>query len=272
MSTVAGSIEISYLQMAVGLVPVLIAVALSLIYKLGLVKSLFIAVFRSCVQLGIVGYLLVWIFSQDNPWIISGLLILMVAFAAQAAERALKGITERKLKYKVMGILFISISVGALLVLAYLQFVVIRPKPMWDGRYIVPLGGMLIAQSMIAGSLAIERLRSEFDTRADEIETLLALGATSNEASLDAVKASMTAALMPTINSMMVLGIVSLPGLMSGQILAGVSPLLAVRYQLLIYFCIAASAALVSFLSVKMVKNLFFTADDQFIRLESPDD
>ncbi len=79
----------------------------------------------------------------------------------------------------------------------------------------------------------------------------------------------MTAALMPIINSMMVLGIVALPGMMSGQILAGVSPLLAVRYQLLIFFCIAASAALVSWLSIRMVRSLFFTRDDQFIRLES---
>ncbi|WP_308515174.1 iron export ABC transporter permease subunit FetB [uncultured Turicimonas sp.] len=269
MSTTLGSIEISYAQMAIGMVPLGIVILLSAVYRLELIKSLVIAVVRACIQLGIMGYLLVWVFAQDNPWVISLLLIIMVAFASQASERALKGIASKKIKFKIIKILFISIALGALSVLCYLQFVVVRPEPLWEGKYIIPLGGMLIAQSMVAGSLAVERLRSEFEARADEIETLLALGATSAEASRESVKVAMTAALMPIINSMMVLGIVALPGMMSGQILAGVSPLLAVRYQLLIFFCIAASAALVSWLSIRMVRSLFFTRDDQFIRLES---
>lgn len=96
MSTTLGSIEISYAQMAIGMVPLGIVILLSAVYRLELIKSLGIAVVRACIQLGIMGYLLVWVFAQDNPWVISLLLIIMVAFASQASERALKGIASKK--------------------------------------------------------------------------------------------------------------------------------------------------------------------------------
>ena len=100
----------------------------------------------------------------------------------------------------------------------------------------------------------------------------MALGATQQQAVLKTVQVSASAAMLPAINMLMVLGIVALPGMMSGQILAGESPLTAVRYQLLICFSIAATAAIVTWVSIQMTQKLYFTKDDQFIRSQDSGD
>lgn len=265
---VSGSIDISMTQMAIGLVPVVVAVTLSLYYKLGLTKSLIIGVIRGSIQLVIVGFVLLWVFKENNPWVISALLIFMVGAAAQAACKRVEGLNNRRIRWIYQKILFISIFLGSMCTLGYLEFIVVRPEPLWEGRYIISLGGMMVAQAMNAGALVVERYRSELELRAEEIETLLALGATANQATLTTVKTACAAAMMPAINLLMVLGIVALPGMMSGQVLAGVSPLLAVRYQLLICFSIAAAASIVSFIAIKMSQKLYFTKFDQFIRVK----
>lgn len=262
---VSGSNEISLYQMGLGLVPLVAALVLSIGYKLGLTKSLIVGAIRGTVQLVIVSYILLWVFSLNDPWVISALLIVMVGAATQAAGNRIKGLDTRKKRWIYQKILFVSIFISSIVTLAYLQFVVLRTQPLWEGRYIVPLGGMIIGQSMNAGSLVVERFRSELDIRTGEIETLLALGATTNQAALSSVRMSCGAALMPIVNMLMVLGIVSLPGLMSGQILSGVSPLLAVRYQLLICFAMVASNALVAWLCLAQAKKIYFTSVDQFI-------
>ena len=169
-------------------------------------------------------------------------------------------------------ILFAAIFLGAGLTVSYLEFVVIRPTPLWEGRYLVPLAGMIVTNAMNSAALGVERFRSELDLRAGEIETLLALGATQQQAVLKTVQLSASAAMLPAINMLMVLGIVALPGMMSGQILAGESPLIAVRYQLLICFSIAATAAIVTWVSIQMTQKLYFTKDDQFIRTQDSGD
>lgn len=265
---ISGSIDISTTKMAIGLAPVILAMALSMYYKLGLTKSLIIGVIRGSIQLVAVGYILLWVFAQDNPWVIGALLLFMVGAAAQAACKRISGLNSRRMRWIYQKILFASIFLGSMCTLGYLQFIVVRPEPIWEGRYIISLGGMMVAQAMNAGALVVERYRSELELRADEIETLLALGATKSQASLQAVRTACSAAMMPSINLLMVLGIVALPGMMSGQILAGESPLLAVRYQLLICFSIAAAAAIVSFVAIRMAESLYFTKYDQFIRVD----
>ena len=268
---VSGSNEISMFQMGIGLLPVLIAIFLSVKHRLGLTKSLIIGVIRGSVQLVAVSYILLWIFKENNPWVISAFLIFMVGAAAQAACKRISGLDSKKMRRTYQKILFVSIFLGSMCTLGYLQFVVVRPEPLWEGRYIVSLGGMLIAQAMNAAALVVERYRSELELRTDEIETLLALGANVEQATRETVRAASAAAMLPAINMLMVLGIVALPGMMSGQILAGVSPLLAVRYQLLICFCIAAGSAIVSFIAIKMTQRMYFTLFDQFNLIQDAD-
>jgi putative ABC transport system permease protein len=120
---------------------------------------------------------------------------------------------------------------------------------------------MVIGNSMNGSTLAIERIDSEIQLRKMEIEAYLALGATARQAAGNCLKAAMKAALIPTINSMMVVGIVALPGMMTGQILSGTSPIIAVKYQIIIMYMIALSVAISSFILVNLRFNRYFTSD-----------
>ena len=260
---ISGSNDISLLQMGIGLLPVGIALFLSWKYKLCLSKPLIIGVVRGTVQLVAVGYILLWAFRQSDPWILAALILFMMGAASQAALKRLGGLQNEKSRRKYRFILFAAIFLGAGLTVSYLEFVVIRPTPLWEGRYLVPLAGMIVTNAMNSAALGVERFRSE---------TLLALGATQQQAVLKTVQLSASAAMLPAINMLMVLGIVALPGMMSGQILAGESPLIAVRYQLLICFSIAATAAIVTWVSIQMTQKLYFTKDDQFIRTQDSGD
>ena len=241
-------------------------------YKLGLSKSLIIGVVRGTIQLVAVGYILLWAFRQSDPWVLAALILFMVGAASESALKRLGGLQNEKSRRKYRWILFTAIFLGAGLTVSYLEFVVIRPTPLWEGRYLVPLAGMIVANAMNSAALGVERFRSELELRSGEIETLLALGATQQQAVLKTVQVSASAAMLPAINMLMVLGIVALPGMMSGQILAGESPLTAVRYQLLICFSIAATAAIVTWVSIQMTQKLYFTKNDQFIRSQDSGD
>jgi len=123
---------------------------------------------------------------------------------------------------------------------------------------------MVIGNSINGASIAIDRLDSEIKDKKDKIEALLSLGATSLQAGSDIIKSSMKASLIPTINSMMVVGIVSFPGIMTGQILSGISPLTAVKYQIIIMYMIAFSVMLSSYIIINLRFKSYFTKYHQF--------
>jgi putative ABC transport system permease protein len=139
--------------------------------------------------------------------------------------------------------------------------ILLQIKPWYEPHYLIPLAGMVIGNSMNGSTLAIERIDSEIQLRKMEIEAYLALGATARQAAGNCLKAAMKAALIPTINSMMVVGIVALPGMMTGQILSGTSPIIAVKYQIIIMYMIALSVAISSFILVNLRFNRYFTSD-----------
>jgi putative ABC transport system permease protein len=153
--------------------------------------------------------------------------------------------------------------VGAGLTLAYVDAVVIRAHPWYDPQYLIPLFGMIIGNAMNGAALAAERLASEMEARRAEIEAWLALGATPARASREAVRRALVAALIPAVNGLMVVGLVVLPGMMTGQILAGTSPLLAVRYQIVVAFMLAGAVAMTSVIVVLWYRRTFFTAAEQ---------
>ena len=141
---------------------------------------------------------------------------------------------------------------------------VVRYSPWYDPRYLIPLAGMIIGNSMNGASLAAERLASEMRERREEIETALSLGASGRQASEPAVRNAFRAALMPTINTMAAMGIVSLPGMMTGQILSGTEPMVAVRYQIAIMCAITGSVAITAFLIVLQGYRHYFNKAQQF--------
>jgi putative ABC transport system permease protein len=157
-------------------------------------------------------------------------------------------------------------GIGSLTVLAAFIFLVIDRHPWYDARYLLPLGGMIIGNSMTACALVAERFTSEVVGKRQLIETSLSLGASSKEASLTAFRTAYRAALVPTIASMTGMGIVHLPGMMTGQIISGVEPLLAVRYQIAIITAILAAAAISALLTLYLLRGRLFTKCHQISR------
>ena len=140
---------------------------------------------------------------------------------------------------------------------------VVRYSPWYDPRYLIPLAGMIIGNSMNGASLAAERLAAEIRERREEVETAICLGATARQASTTAVRLAFSAALMPTMNTMAAMGIVSIPGMMTGQILSGTEPIIAVRYQIAIMCAITGAVAITSYLIVLLGYRHYFTAAHQ---------
>lgn len=239
---------------------VLIAVVLLISWKqgLGVEKQLLIGTARTLLQLTAVGYVLAWVFhSQVWYWT----LLFLTVMAAVAVHTAA---TRQKSRLRGMAALMtVSIAGGSFLVLWIVIALVIRPRRWFDPQYVIPLAGMILGNSMTAAALAVERLTTELRSRRLEIEAALSLGATARQAADHAVRAAVNAALVPTINAMMVVGIVQLPGMMTGQILAGAAPVQAVRYQVVVMYMIAAAAALTSASATLLAHRAAFTPAQQ---------
>lgn len=172
------------------------------------------AVARMLIQLLLIGYVLVYIFEADKPWVILSVLTVMLIAASVIAIRPLRNKGPGLLRNA-----FVAILVGGVLTLALVTQVVIDIDPWFLPRYMVPLAGMVFASSMNAVSLAAERLESELDRSVEYSE---------------ARSIALNASLIPLINSLFAVGLVSLPGMMTGQILSGVSPFVAAKYQIVV--------------------------------------
>lgn len=142
--------------------------------------------------------------------------------------------------------------------------VIIRVHPWYEAQYAIPLLGMILGNTLTGVSLGIERMTQELTADRGRVEMSLALGATRWEAAQDAARQAVCAGLIPTLNQMAVVGIVSLPGMMTGQVLAGQSPLQAVRYQIVVMFLLAASTGLGTVGAVMLTYLRLFTPEHRF--------
>lgn len=246
--------QMSITDILVALALILISMALSWLEKLDLEKDLLIGSIRSFVQLMAVGYVLQAIFNADKwYWVLLTLTVMTVVAGYTAAQRA-KSIPHSKR----IAILSVSIgSMGTLLILVGLG--IIKNEP-W---YVIPVSGMIIGNAMNGAALAMNRLASEIKLRRAQIEAALALGATSRQAVDPALKAAARAAMIPNINTMLTVGIVTLPGMMTGQIIAGQAPSEAVRYQIVVGYMITAAVTIASLAAALWSYKQFFTKDHQ---------
>ncbi|MBN2429083.1 MAG: iron export ABC transporter permease subunit FetB [Deltaproteobacteria bacterium] len=256
-------IDLNYVDLALVYGVILLIVALCRHWRTGQEKDLTIASLRMVVQLLAVGYLLHLVFRIESPWPVILILIVMVGFAIQTVSSRVKEKMPRF--YRIVSV---SIFVGCGLTTFFFCQIVVGLSPWYDPRYLIPLAGMIIGNSMTGASLAAERLASEMKERRDEIETSLCLGATSRLASREIVQGAFRAALIPSINSMAAMGIVFLPGLMTGQILSGTEPILAVKYQIAIMCIISGSVAITSLLIINQGSRVYFSAAEQLLEVQ----
>jgi putative ABC transport system permease protein len=224
---------ISVASLALAFIPVLVVVAILYRWSLNSRSALY-AVARMLVQLLLIGYVLTYIFESDRASIVVVVLAVMLFVSSWIALRPLKG-KRRMLYAKALG----SITLGGVITLLLITQGVLDLHPWFWPRYLVPLGGMIFANAMNAVSLAAERFEAERHNNVQYDEARrIALGAS----------------LIPLINSLFAVGVVSFPGMMTGQILSGVSPFVAARYQIMVMCMVFGSAGLSSACYLMLLK------------------
>jgi len=251
-----GVVPITDFQLALSVILVVIAGAISSALKLGLLKSLVWGTVRTFIQLTFIGYVLKYVFTLNNIWLIFGMIVLMCFIAARASVRR----TPNVPRYPVT-MAFWSLFTSTMLVGMVVVRLIIDPTPWFTARIVIPMFGMILGNSMNGIALSLDRLYSEAYARTGEIETLLAFGATPWEAVRGCVKEAMRAGMTPTINSLMVVGLVSLPGMMTGQILGGADPSEAVRYQIVVMLMITCAVAIGCLMLVGFSYKRLFTPE-----------
>ena len=258
---VEGLIRLDILDLALALGMMAIAIGLSAWERLGLEWSLAIAAGRTVLQLLVVGYMLEFIFALNNPWAVLAVLLVMLTIAAIVARNRISK------KYPaLLPLVWGSILVSTALTLCYTNLLVIQPASWYEPQYLIPLAGIVLGNAMNGAAIAGERLVSTFNASKLEIETHLSLGATPEQAVAQYRKDAIKAGLIPTINQMMVVGIVTLPGIITGQLLSGVNPLDASSYQILIMFMLAFANLVTTLLVTRGLCRQFFNQAAQLVR------
>nr|WP_300006313.1 iron export ABC transporter permease subunit FetB [Tissierella sp.] len=222
-------------------------------------REILLASVRMTLQLGLIGYVLVYIFDNPSPFYTIIFIILMEAFAIINIFKRVKEEISPSLKK----VIALSMIVGNLVTMIYFLFIVIRVSPWYNPRYFIPITGMLIGNSMTGISLGVSRLAGGIESSKNQIEAALMLGATPKTAVKGIVDSAFDSAILPTINSMLGMGIVFLPGMMTGQILAGLSPISAIKYQIAIMLGILGSVSLTLIIFVNMAYKSFFNKESQ---------
>lgn len=259
MST-GGVIPIGWWQLALAAGFMLVTGALSLALSLGLVKDLTIATVRTYLQLMALGLVLKWVFSARLWWVVLLILVIMTLNATRIAVKRAPDAPKR-----LGGVVFGSLLLTGVAVTFAVTGIVIRVPVWYEPRYVVPIAGMVLGNAMTGVALTLERLFSDLDQRADGVLAMSALGATPWEAARPSVRTALRAGLIPTINSMAAAGIVAIPGMMTGQILAGADPVGAVKYQIVVMLMVSAATAIGSIMAVMLSYQRRFTAEGVFL-------
>jgi len=209
---------------------ILVLIPLIYAYKtdLGIEKNLIINSIRAFLQLLALGYFLIYIFKIENIFILSGVLLLMILYSSYLGKNRVNTnfLTP-----------FLTILISTFLVLSIMiSLGLISTKP----NEFIPIGGMIIGNALNTFTLSIERFKREIDIQKDLIESYIALGASVRQAYFEMKKQAIKASLIPTINMLQTIGIVAIPGITTGMLLAGADPLTAISYQLVIIYMLVS--------------------------------
>lgn len=260
MTEAGGVIAIEWPQLVLATLFIVFVGAVSLRLSLGLEKDLAISTVRTYVQLIALGLVLRAVFGIDSPLLVIGIIMVMVLVAAGTIVRrspdAPRGI---------FGSSALAMAVTGFTVTFAVTGLIVQVEPWYEPRYVIPLAGMVLGNSMTGIALTLERTFADLDARTDEVLALTALGATPWEAAHTSVRDALRAGLIPTINSMAAAGIVFIPGMMAGQILAGADPVTATGYQIVVMLMVAAATALGSVVAVLLTYRTRFSESGVFL-------
>ncbi|MGH2981458.1 MAG: ABC transporter permease [Solirubrobacterales bacterium] len=247
-------IDVSPGEVAAAVALAALAAAVSLWRHADLERDIGIAVLRSVIQLTAIGYVIKLIFDQDELVFVLVLLVVMVGFGALTARSRAKRVPDA------MGPLLIALGVaGAATLGLVVGLGIFEP----EARYLVPVGGMVIGNAMIASAVALDRLGDEMEDGHAQIEATLALGATSREAAAPIVRRALRSGMIPLVDSTKTTGLIFFPGTMVGMLLAGADPTDAVRLQLILLYALIGSVAIAALIATTLAYRGFFTPAHQ---------
>ncbi|MBL0732063.1 MAG: iron export ABC transporter permease subunit FetB [Desulfosarcina sp.] len=248
-------ILLSPFDLSIASILLILIAFLSIKMKLGLARQIIVAGIRTTVQLLLIGLVLKALFAHSEPW----LLILIAGTMLIAAGREVMARQKRKFTgWGRMGVGTTTMSISSFIITIFALTLIIKNEPWYEPRYSIPLLGMILGNTMNGIAIGLDRLTQTVWEQRMMIEARLMLGQTWTQAIGSIRRESIRSGLIPILNSMAVAGIVSLPGMMTGQILAGSPPMEAVKYQILIMFLIAGGTGLGTMAAVWMGSRRMF--------------
>ncbi|GLR09955.1 iron export ABC transporter permease subunit FetB [Mixta theicola] len=247
---------ISNASLALAFMLVLVALIISQKEKLGLHRDILWSVARAIIQLTLVGYVLHTLFDFNNRWLTLSMVLFICINAALHARKRSKRIG------KAFGISFIAIASGTGLTLTIL---VLSGAIAFVPMQVIPISGMIAGNAMVAVGLCYTQLNQRFVDNRQKVEEMLSLGASVKQASATLVRDSIRAALIPTVDAAKTVGLVSLPGMMSGLIFAGIDPVLAIKYQIMVTFMLLGTAAISAIIAAWLGYRRFYNARAQLV-------
>lgn len=245
---------VSPTALTLAVVLVMIALAINFKEKIGLERDLVIGVVRAVIQLTVVGYVLTYIIRVDRLWLTALMVAIIIGNAAVNAHGRANGIPHAGL------ISLVAISVATLLTLGFL---LIAHAIAFIPSQVVPITGMIASNVMVAIGLCYRQLNTGFHDQRQAIMERLALGADQKQAAITIVRSAIRTGMAPTIDSAKTVGLVSLPGMMSGLIFAGVDPTKAIMYQIMVTFMLLGATSLGSVIAAYQAYPQFFNSDLQ---------
>jgi len=251
-------IDLSWLQIAIAFVILLLPAYVLWRYRTGLNRKLLTASVRMVLQLLFVGYYLEYLFAYDNPWINAAWILVMVA----VADFATVDRSDLRQKAKVLVPIFGATFLGIGLIDLYFLEVVIQLPKLLAAQYTIPITGMVLGNCLRSNVIGINAFYYSLDEHKERYQFYLASGATRAEALRPFISQALQKSANPTLASMATIGLVSLPGMMTGQILSGSSPLIAIKYQIMIMVAIFSGTVLSVFLGILFTNYFVFEDSD----------
>lgn len=251
-------IDLGWTQVLISGSLVALAIGVSRWWKIAVEKDMALGSVRAFVQLAAVGYALKWIFDLESLWLVALAMLVMTLVGAHTAQSRVKHLNHTFIIAMVAISLGSAITLGLLLTLDIITF---------EARYVIPLGGMIISNSMNASALTADRIVSDLRLNRAAIESALALGKSWREASRPFGRSAAVAGMMQILNFLKTAGIVALPGAMTGMILAGVEPMTAIMLQIVVTFMLLSAVTITSVVTLELTVRQFFTPHHQ-LKLE----
>ncbi len=252
-----GAKDLSLYSMLFAYLLLLVPVGILYAMKVKLVKESFFSVLRMSIQLGLVGVYLKYIFEWDNVWLnIAWLLVMIIVSTFSIIDS--NGVCKRVFFLPIVGALAISLFFN----ISYFNYLIVNISDIFNAKYLIPISGMLLGNSLKGNIIATNTFFDYFRNREKEYFFTLSLGASRQEALKPIVRESMKRSLKPTLASIATIGLVSLPGMMTGQILGGSVPMTAIKYQIAVMIAIFSTMAISIFLVILFLKKVSFNKFD----------